>query len=28
MFGSRARGDFDNRSDWDFFVTADKDLSQ
>lgn len=28
LFGSRARGDFDNRSDWDFFVTADKDLSQ
>jgi predicted nucleotidyltransferase len=27
LFGSRARGDFDNRSDWDFFVTADKDLS-
>lgn len=27
LFGSRARGDFDNRSDWDFFVTADKELS-
>ena len=27
LFGSRARGDFDNRSDWDFFVTADKELA-
>lgn len=27
LFGSRARGDFDNRSDWDFFVTADTELT-
>lgn len=27
LFGSRARGDFDNCSDWDFFITADKDLT-
>lgn len=26
-FGSRARGDFVNDSDWDFFVVIDKKLS-
>lgn len=27
LFGSRARGDFDNRSDWDFFSATDKELT-
>ncbi len=27
LFGSRARGDFDNRSDWDFFPAIDKELT-
>lgn len=26
LFGSRARGDADKDSDWDFFVIVDKDL--
>ncbi len=27
LFGSRARGDFDEESDWDVLVLADKDLT-
>jgi predicted nucleotidyltransferase len=27
LFGSRARGDFKEASDWDFFAEVDKDLS-
>ena len=26
LFGSRARGDFNKDSDWDFFVVVDKDI--
>ncbi|MDI6734649.1 MAG: nucleotidyltransferase domain-containing protein [bacterium] len=27
LFGSRARGDFNHESDWDFFVVVGKELS-
>jgi predicted nucleotidyltransferase len=27
LFGSRARGDYKEDSDWDFFVVTDRDLS-
>ncbi|MHB1680324.1 MAG: nucleotidyltransferase domain-containing protein [bacterium] len=27
LFGSRARGDYKDDSDWDFFVIVDKDIS-
>ncbi len=27
LFGSRARGDFNKESDWDFFVVLDRDIS-
>ena len=26
LFGSRARGDYNKESDWDFLIVADKDL--
>jgi predicted nucleotidyltransferase len=28
LFGSRARGDYDKNSDWDFFVIIDKTLNR
>ena len=28
LFGSRARGDFNEDSDWDFFVVTDKEIEE
>ncbi len=28
LFGSRARGDYNENSDWDFFAVTDRDLSK
>ncbi len=28
LFGSRARGDFNSDSDWDFLVVVDKDINR